>query len=394
MRRVDLIVESLRDGDLEAQHGLARQAFNAQVPYDPEVPVPSADRIVAGYDGDELVGAVVTLDFDMTWAGQPIPCGGVSGVAVAPEHRGVGIARRLMRESLERMRDRGEVLAALYPTTASLYRSVGFEVAGWYRWRHVGLDLLDPARADTLDWRRADLGDDQVRTVHEVMAARTEGWFRMDDVWWGRTWARFGQDPRTNRYVYVGSRGDEPAAAVVYRYTESDVRLYEIGVDLLAGVDDAAVGAALGFLARNGTTAGRIETTLPAELLALHVPQAQLMAVQHEWPWMLRLVDVTGAMAQRAAPTAVTGSVALQVDDPDVEGNAGEFVLEVADGGIHLSPGGDGRVQVAVRDLAAIYAGADVRRFADAGRLPGALPGDVELLAATFTTHPTMPFFF
>lgn len=387
-------VESMREGDAAAQHALSRQAFNAPYPFDPEMPVPASDRIVCAYDGDRLVGAVVTLDFEMTWRGTSIPCGGVSGVAVGPEDRGHGVARRLLVESLGRMRDRGEVLAALYPTTASLYRSVGFEIVGWYAWRRLRLDVVDPSPADALDWARAEPGDPAVRTVHEAMARRHEGWFCADDVWWGRQWRRIDQDERTNRFVYIGRRAGEPVAALAYHYADADERLYDIALDLLAGADDDAVGAALGFLGRHGTTVGHVETTAPATLLARHLPQMQFATTSRDWPWMLRLVDAAAAIGQRPVPSSVSGSVSLRVEDAVMQGNDGPAVLEVADGRALLSPGGPGTVPISITDLAVVFGGGDVRGLADAGRLPGASADDLDLLAAAFIAHPTMPFFF
>lgn len=391
---MELSIESLRDGDQETRHDLARQAFGGRMAYDPDVPAPDPERMVCAYDGDRLVGIVVTLGFQMTWAGGTVPCGGVSGVVVRPEDRGRGVAKALLAESIDRMRERGEVVSALYPTTATLYRSVGFEIAGWYQWRRIPLEAIDPRPADELTWERVEFGDDRVRPVHEAMSSTMNGWFRTDDVWWGRFWRQASQDSSQNRYAYVGLRDRAPAAALVYRYDSSDDRMYELGLDLLAGVDHAAVSGALGFLARNGTTAGRVDTTLPDELLALHLPQVQRAPTSNDWPWMLRLVDVVDAFEQRRWPTAVSGAVHLDVADPLLDANAGPMVVEFEDGKASVSPGGEGRARIDVQDLAAIYAGADVGLRHRAGRLPGATVADLDLLGAACTARPSMPFFF
>ena len=132
-----ITVESIRPESDEDRWDLGGQAFGGTDAYDATRPSPEPDRIVAAYDDDRLVGTVASLDFAMTWGDGQVPCAGVSGVVVRPEDRGRGIAKAMLRESFDRMRDRGEVLAALYPTTATLYRSVGFEVAGSYEWRKV-----------------------------------------------------------------------------------------------------------------------------------------------------------------------------------------------------------------------------------------------------------------
>lgn len=390
---MELSIESIRDQDQETRHDLARQAFGGRMAYDPDMPISEADRMVCAYDGERLVGIVVTLGFQMTWAGGTVPCGGISGVVVRPEDRGRGVAKALLAESFERMRGR-EVVSALYPTTATLYRSVGFEIAGWYQWRRIPLEAIDPHPASGLAWERIEFGDERVRPVHEAMASTMDGWFRTDDVWWGRFWRQATQDAAKNRYAYVGLRDGVPAAALVYRYDSSDDRLYELGLELLAGVDHEAVAGALGFLARNGTTAGRVETTLPDELLAVHVPQVQRAPATSDWPWMLRLVDVAGAFEQRRWPTSVSGAVHVDLADPLIDTNAGPMVVEFADGKASVSPGGDGRVRVGVQDLAAVYAGADVGLRHRAGRLPGATGADLDLLGAACTARPTMPFFF
>ncbi|MDZ7676356.1 MAG: GNAT family N-acetyltransferase [Acidimicrobiales bacterium] len=392
---MELSIESIRDEDQETRHDLARQAFGGRTAYDPDVPTPDPDRMVCAYDGDRLAGIVVTLGFQMTWAGGTVPCGGISGVVVRPEDRGRGVARALLAESFDRMRRRDEIVSALYPTTASLYRSVGFEVAGWYQWRRIPLEAIDPRPADGgVAWERVEFGDERVRPVHEAMSSTMDGWFRADDVWWGRFWHQASQDGSKNRYAYVGLRDGAPAAALVYRYDPSEDRLYELGLDLLAGVDHDAVAAALGFLARNGTTAGRVETTLPDELLAVHLPQVQRAPATNDWPWMFRLVDVAGAVEQRRWPTSVAGEVHLDVVDPVIAANTGPVVVELAGGKASVSPGGDARVRIAVQDLAAIYAGADVNLRHRAGRLPGATDADLDLLGAACTARPSMPFFF
>lgn len=391
---MDISIESIRVGDEEQRHDLRRQAFGGTDEFDPEAPVVESERIVSAYAGDSLVGTVVTLPFQMWWGGRPVPCGGVSGVVIRPEMRGRGLAKAMLRESFDRMLERGEVTSALYPTTSTLYRSVGYEVGGFYRWRKVALDLLPPVGDDDLDWRRVSFDDPAIARVHDAMAPSIDGFISPGPLWWTRVPYLWSREKGTNRYAYVGSRGEDDVATVVYKYTKSDDRLYELSLDLLAGTDGPAVRSALAFLAGNGTTAGHVTTTLPTALLARHIAHMQLTKADDDWPWMLRLVDARAAMAGRRIPASVAGRVEIDVADEVIPLNAAAHVLEIGAGSAALVPGGSGRVRIPVTALAAIYAGADVRAMATAGTIAGATAADVDLLAAAFVSTPAMPFFF
>lgn len=386
-------IESLRPGDDERRWALARLAFGATDSYDPQVPAPAADRVVAAYDGDRLVGAVVTLDFGQFWGSAPVPCGGLSGVVVAPEARGRGLVRAMVSEALGRMRSRGEVLSALYPTTATLYRSMGWEVAGWYRRRAIPLSAVPTEPATVLTWRLVGFDDPALEQVYLAMAPTHDGWLRHDPTSLTRIQHRRARDTSTNRFAYVGSRDGEDVAAVVYRYGASQTAMYDLETELVAGVDGAAVAAVLAFLAGNGTTGGEVRTTFPDHLLALHLPHVQRTRVVDDWPWMLRLVDVGVALAARGYPRIVSGSLRLEVSDPFADGPV-SGVFEVADGAGSWSPGGTGGARVRVQDLAAVYAGADPRVLASAGRLDGATERDLDLLRTVFTAVPTAVDFF
>ena len=64
------------------------------------------------------------------WHGRAVPMAGVAGVKVAPEARGGGVGRALTAAVLAEIEARGYPLSALYPATAPLYRSFGYEIAG------------------------------------------------------------------------------------------------------------------------------------------------------------------------------------------------------------------------------------------------------------------------
>ncbi len=391
-------IGSLRDGDEERRVALGRQAFGGTYAHDPEAPTHDAERVVAAYDGDELVGAVVTWGFGMRWGSRSVPCGGVAGVVVAPEARGSGLARRMLAEAAARMHDRGEVVSALFPTTATLYRSVGFEFAGWWRWGAVPVTGLAVAAdaSDALAWRRVAFDDPALAATYAPLPVDHDGWLDLPERWWAHKAHRWSA-PGANRFAYVGSRDGVDEASVVYRYGSSEVdgALFDLEVEHLGSTTGAAgTGAALDFLARNGTTGGRVGTSLPDDVLAPHVPHLQRVTSTRRWAWMLRLVDVAGAIGARGWPRHVAGRIAFDVVDDTGAGAGGPGTWALTDGVASWEPGGPGTVEVHVRELAALYAGCDPRRLVEAGRLRGIRPDEVDLLRAAWAATPSAVDFF
>src|SRR5215210_1843994 len=96
-------IESLRDGDEPAKFELSRQAFGSQDPIDLARPRPANNHIVAAYDGDTIVGCVTLLHDAQYFGGCPVTSGGIASVSVAAHARGRNIARRMMRESIDRL---------------------------------------------------------------------------------------------------------------------------------------------------------------------------------------------------------------------------------------------------------------------------------------------------
>lgn len=390
---MELTIESIRPGDRERHHALMRQAFGGTDAFDPGAPQTDADKFVCAYEGDLMIGAVLTFDFAMTWGGRRVRCGGLSGVAVSPQARGRGAAKAMLDEALRRMEDQGQVVSALYPTTASLYRRAGYEVVGLHQRRQIPVDAIQAADHDPLRWREVEGSSGAVSAIFDDMVGRHDGWFRPDPQWWAVRDHRQARDATANRYTYVGARAGVDVAAVQYRYDKAET-FYDLEAEVLAGLDAPAVGAALELLAGHGTTARHIVTTLPLAVLGPHVPQMQVTRSASDWPWMLRLVDAPGAIAARGWPTAVSGSVELDVVDDRRTANAGAHVLEIDGGQGALLRGGGGRTRVTIQDLAMLYAGCDVPSLRSAGRLVEASPADVDLLTSAFVSNPSIPLFF
>ena len=399
-------IRTLDPDDLDQLADLGAHSFGGPRPEMvlEQRPIPP-EEAVAAYDGDRLVGHVAAHRFRQWFGGRAVPCGGVAGVMVMPDQRGSGLAARMMAAMTEAMRERGDVVSALYPTTASLYRSVGYEVAGWWGRRAVDVAELAPPAGD-VTWRRVEAGAPEVAAVYERCARGRDGWVVPTAPWWV-SWA-VGLDRGTN-WVWIGDREStdtrmpvsEPVAVVAYGHAKGERRLNDLDAHLVAGIDGPALAEALAFLGSNGTTADRLRTTLPGPVLARHVAQASRLPTLEDWPWMLRLIDLPGAIAARGWPAGLALEVTLRVsaparvpDDPA----AGDWTLRVAGGGATCEPapsGESGAVEVAVGDLAALYSGhLDPAALVDEGRLRGATPEVVSGLRAAFAGSPTLPIFF
>ncbi len=367
-------------------------AFDDPRPFDPDEPRFDDDRVVGSFDGDELVGTVMTHDFMQVFGGRAVPCGGVAGVTVAPNARGRGLARRMLAESLGRMRARGEVISSLYPTVSSLYRSVGYEVAGDFAHRRVPFRAI--GNAEPLDWAECGFGCDEMRSVQREEAAQRDGWILPSATWWSyQTWRRSG--PPTDRvFSWIGRRSGQAVAALVYTYGKDDRTLYDLQVQLLSGIDLAAIRSSLAFLKANGSTAESLDTTVPGPILDVALDRPELAMSTSDWPWMMRLVDLSGAMAGRGFAPGIELSLDVHVTDPDIEENRGPWRLHFGDGRAIAERGGDATISVQISDLARIYGGVDPRLVFSDGRLAGITSDELTAMTALFATRATLPIFF
>ena len=88
-----------------------------------------ADRAIAAYDGERVVGTAGIFSYDFTVPGAVLPAAGVTIVGVHPTHRRRGILRRMMRLQLDAVHDRGEPLAILWASEGNIYQRFGYGLA-------------------------------------------------------------------------------------------------------------------------------------------------------------------------------------------------------------------------------------------------------------------------
>jgi predicted acetyltransferase len=350
-------IETLRPGDVDQRDELARLAFGMPERSPAGRPAPPAEQSVAAYVGDRVVANVTMLPDAHWFGGSAVASGGVTTVVVAPDQRGRNHARSVVSEAVRRLHERGAAISVLYPTTATLYRSMGYEIAGWYRWTDAPIASLasirPPADVTVEPGEHAD-----VETAYDATAPGHDGWLRRSEA--ARGLIRFDHDHATvPRMIYRARRDGTTVGALVYNEaSQGFLRPFDIAASQLVATDADALRALLAVAGANGTVGDGMRTFLPPEVLARAVPHGQQLVAARQFPWMLRIVDGRRAIAQRGYLPGVDVEVHLDLHGDDlVATNNGRHVLRVADGRGELAPGGDGSVPLDIRDLAAAYTG-------------------------------------
>jgi predicted acetyltransferase len=355
------------------------------------------------FDADVLAAKANDRAYQSMIGGRPVPTAGVAGVAVAPEYRGRGLARQMMRHLLTGARDRGAVVASLFRTAPALYRSLGFENVAELRTVELPTSALSGMRVPAgMTLRRATLADvPAARAVYDTVATQScclltrvgESFPDSDAAW-------LAQDGE------VTVAADEVGEIVGYlRWVRgsgfgSDATLSITDLQALTDRAHVALLATVGsFSAVTGVTRLRSSGTEP---VGWFVPGAGWRVTSVD-PYLMRVLDAPGAVAARGWPPGASGSMTFVLDDPVCPWNSGVWRLDLAGGeagltrvgerpaGVDLPvsadgvPGGAATAEITPCGLAVLYAGgvapAMVRR---AGMLRGGSADDDAFLAAAF----------
>lgn len=350
---MSLSLGPLREGDLEANHHLIGAAFGSSRAFDPERAEPP-DQVLAGYEGSELVATATLIPGGQWFGGCAVDGVAVSAVGVAPHRRGEGISKALMAEALRLMHERGAAISTLFPTTASLYRSVGYEMAGDYVKRTIPMTDLARANieADVESFAAADL--QSLAPAYDALARLSSGSVARGQDWWERRRRR--TEYAAVRVFLVKVQVAEGIGYVVIGAQPSEHSFMDLRIDDL-GAEDGTVLRALGTaITRFGTVTGTVTAFQPPWVLEALTDHGQRWKARESIPWMLRLVDLAKAIELRGWPP-VTATVALHVSDPALSHNDGSFELQIVDGEGTLAPGGPGTWRVDIGSLASWFTG-------------------------------------
>ena len=388
-----LEIRTLAEADDAAAWQLSRLAFGGP-PERPAsrraTPTPGTHALGA-FAGRRLVGKAVALEHTYYYGARAVPGAGVAGVAIAPEFRGGGALGELLGPLMAQVRDRGAAISVLYPTTVVPYRRLGWELTGVLRWTSLPTAALAgerrPADVSVRPAEEADVP--AILETYRTAAAEATGML-------GRAGPLFDRAPadllagHDGYSVAVGRDGVEGYASWDREggYDTDGV----LAVPDLVATTPRALTALLAMLATWRSVAPTLHLRLRPDDPAWLLSGLAGARTESEQPWMLRLIDAPAAVAARGWPSAVDGSVDLDVVDDLCPGNAGPHRLNVSRGAASLTPGGTGALRVGSGALAVLYAGAaapaSLRR---AGLLSG---GDAEtdtfLTAATAGPPPAL----
>lgn len=306
-------------------------------------------------DSGRLVAKAVDREQGQWFGGRIVPTCGVAGVAVVPEGRGKGLARLVLSHLLAAARDRGAVISTLFPTTPFPYRRLGWQEVGALTHLAVPTVALTPARADAEVTLRPALHSD-IPAIHELYrAAAMAGTGMME-----RSGPMFADDFLSHFDGVTLAVGPSQAVEGYASWTrgpgydaKSKLTVYDL-IGSTARATDTLLAMLASWESVAPTVVMRLSFSDPV-MLSISSASARIESRQ---PWMVRLVDVVGAVAARGWPTHVEGRVDLELEDDVCPWNAGRYRLEMAGGVAKLEPGGTGEVQLTPRGLGLWYAGA------------------------------------
>lgn len=360
------------DADLEALASIVGESF--AIPVEDtrrwiDERVLRANARVLRADG-RIVGGLGVVPMGQFFGGRRLAMGGVLGVAMRPADRGQGLAREMMQRSLREQYEAGFPISTLYPATISLYRRVGYEIAGTRS--RLSISARDLPARGSVDVRVREIAAedyDGLARAYGESAARSPGFLDRGEYLWRRIRAPQGKPARG----FVAERGGHVTGGVHYVQQQCDMRGHQtIELTDLTAADSETARALWALIGSHRSLVSDV-TWYGSERdpLLLSFEERRFRVELADY-WMVRVVNVEAALAARGYPTGVSGELHLEVQDDLIVENAGRWVLSCGPSGGRVTRGGRGELRLHVRDLAPLFSGYfSASELARVGRVSG-----------------------
>jgi predicted acetyltransferase len=383
----------IKKNELQEALLLDKYAFGSWSDEDPkpeETDWMNPDEVMIAIVDGKMAAKVSNLTFNQVIRHVVKPMGGISSVASYPEYRRRGLIQQLLLASFEDMREKGQVVSALYPFRENFYVRYGYVTLNNHLTVKVQTQtfahFLPAYKTNDPSW---DLSRHRARDIKEAwltyvrqVATRQHGLTLLDPSFPETLWNRIAKDQhvlfvRHNGRIVAGTRfhikgfmdsGEIKVREMYWQSLEARDRLF-------------------GFLAAHAEAAPF--TWLPLRYgTNFHVwseqPTEQLKADINFVVMMGRVIDAVGALTD--LPASQTGTLVISVTDDQCVWNNGQFRLIAENGRLSAAPTDQsGILHLTVQALSALVYGAlSVDELVHRGWLSGAIGQQMDLLRVWF----------
>jgi predicted acetyltransferase len=321
-----------------------------------------------------VAGGLFLIPMGQWFGGRSVPMAGIGGVGIDPQQRASGMASALMRSVLEELHANGFALSALYPATVPVYRRAGYEMAGSYVTYTLESHKID-VRDRHLAVALCPLDRELLEPMYTQRAQQCNGNLDRSQ----KFWRRITDDPKKEIHAYAV--GSDEGYVVFRQVSEKTAWGYDLALRDVVALTPGAARRLWTFLADHRSFAPKVRWNGAVGDPFTFVLREQEWEVEKQWSWMLRVVDVERALAERGYAPSVDAELHLDVADDVLGVNAGPLVLRVAGGKGEVTRGGRGSLKIDVRGLAPLYTGfLSAEQLKPTGYIAGP---DNEMAAAT-----------
>ncbi|ORW95521.1 GNAT family acetyltransferase [Mycobacterium sp. IEC1808] len=295
-------------------------------------------RTIGAFIGGQLVGTADAVTSRLTLPGGAIVGhAAVTHIGVLPSFTRKGIATELIHHQLRDVAARGEAVATLRASEATIYERYGYGVASSSQTVEVqtARAALRPGVAAGGPVRLVEVGEawDVLPRIYDDNRPSRPGTIDRPEVWWQGVRMRTESSPGPSYVAVHGEPGSESGFA---RYRPVDTEVWFISdqrtiavEDFFAPTEEAYTGL-LRFLLGLDLIDRVVFWMLPADdplpWLLVDRRAARVTAV-HDETW-LRVVDARKTLAERRY--VGNGEITIAVDDPLLPGNSASFTVTAA----------------------------------------------------------------
>jgi predicted acetyltransferase len=362
----------------------------------------TADRSLAVFDDADIVANAGAFSFQLTVpGGGAVDVAGVTIVGVRPTHRRRGLLRWMMDEQLDDVARRGEPLAVLTASEASIYERFGYGIATISaKWElpseHTTFSSPAPAQGTVLLVDGVD-AIAAATAVFDAAASTRVGEIRRPPTWWEPIFSSppEGSGPKPQQFFTAVHHAPDGAPDAFARYAIDEhwpdgvpsnvLRVLEIqAVDATAEAELWDYLFAIDLVGTVRAVDRRVDDPLRWRL---RDPRRMRVGQLRDHLWV-RVVDVAAAMAARTY--AIDDALVVELVDSFRPANSGRWRIEGGAGGATCAPtDAEADLVLAAPDLGALYlGGVSASTLAAAGRVVERATGAVARADRFFGVQP------